>query len=57
MTRVHFAKFEFERHGLEAPPSCQHLLSILTGITFGGENLNGRLNYLGFWLRGNKRCW
>jgi hypothetical protein len=24
MIRVHFVKFELERHGLEAPPSCQH---------------------------------
>jgi hypothetical protein len=24
MIRVHSTKFEFERHGLEAPPSCQH---------------------------------
>jgi hypothetical protein len=27
-------------------------LSILIGITLGGENLNGRLKCLGFWLRG-----
>jgi hypothetical protein len=24
MIRIQFAKFELERHGLEAPPSCQH---------------------------------
>jgi hypothetical protein len=33
------------------------LLNILTGITFGGESINGRLRYLGFWLKGNGRCW
>jgi hypothetical protein len=27
------------------------LLNILIGITFGGENLSGRLRCLGFWLR------
>ncbi len=32
------------------------LLSILTGITFGGESLSGRPRCLGFWLRGNERC-
>ncbi len=26
MIRVHFVKFEFERHGLEAPPFCQHCI-------------------------------
>jgi hypothetical protein len=24
MIRIHFAKFEVKRHGLEAPPSCHH---------------------------------
>jgi hypothetical protein len=24
MIRIHFVKFELERHGLETPPSCQH---------------------------------
>jgi hypothetical protein len=33
------------------------LLSILTEITLGGESLSGRLRCLGFWWRGNKRCW
>ncbi len=30
------------------------LLSILTGITLGGESLSGRLKCLGFWLMGTK---
>jgi hypothetical protein len=32
------------------------LLNILTGITLGGENMNGRLKCLSFGLRGNGRC-
>jgi len=33
------------------------LLSIFTGITFGGESLSGRLRCLSFWLRGDEICW
>jgi len=32
------------------------LLSILIGITLGGENLNGRLRGLGFCLRSSGGC-
>jgi hypothetical protein len=32
-------------------------LNILTGITLGGESMSGRLRCLGFWLRGNGKCW
>jgi len=58
MSPIHFAKFELDSMGLK------HLLlinivlllfNILTIITLGGENLNGRLRCLGFWLRGNER--
>jgi hypothetical protein len=31
------------------------LLNILTGITFGGESLSGRLKCLGFGLKGSRR--
>jgi hypothetical protein len=33
------------------------LLSILIGITFGGESLSGRLKCFGFWLKGSGKCW
>jgi hypothetical protein len=33
------------------------LLSILIGITLGGQSLNGRLRCLSFWLRDSRRCW
>ncbi len=33
------------------------LLNILSGITLGGESLNGRLRCFGFWLRGSGRFW
>jgi hypothetical protein len=33
------------------------LLSILAGITLGGQSLSGRLRCLGFWLRDSGRCW
>jgi hypothetical protein len=32
------------------------LFSILTGITLGGENMDGRLKCFGFWLKGSGRC-
>jgi hypothetical protein len=32
-------------------------LSILSSITLGGESLTERLRCLGFWLRGNGKCW
>jgi len=32
------------------------LLSILVGITLGGQILSGRLRCLGFWLRDDERC-
>jgi hypothetical protein len=49
MIRIHFAKFGLE--GLKHLPLVSIvllLLRILTGITFGGESLNGRLRCVSF---------
>jgi hypothetical protein len=59
MIRVHFAEFELSGMGLKHLPLINivlYFLSILTGITLGGESLSGRLRCLGFSLKGNGRC-